>query len=130
MKLTVVKLFEALQLGKEAEKLDPLVQFINGIAEQVVKALQGRLTIRDNAYAEIRELTFKATGIAPWVATFTPAQRTVEGMLLLATQSSDGNTIASWSYVFQSSGAITVSIYPRVGISTQSITAKFAVLFQ
>ena len=132
MKITIPKLFEALQLGKEAEKLEPLVQFVNGAVEQLVKALQLRLTLRDNAYAEIREVTFKKPAGAndPWTAEFTPAQRTVEGVLSLQTQAADGNTVASWRYDFTTRGSIILSVYPRLMTSSVPLTIKFAILFQ
>lgn len=129
MKITIPRLFESFQLGPDAVKLEPLVSFINGAVEQLVKALQLRLTLRDNAFAEIRSLDFKGEGTGPWIQTFTPQQRTVEGIVLLQTESADDNTIASWRYKFLASGAIEIAVYPRVA-STKPITIKFATLFQ
>ena len=129
MKITIAKLFEMGGLPENLQKIEPLVAFINGAVDQLVKALQGRLTLRDNVYCEIREMTFTGTGNTARLQTFTPAQRTVEGVLLLQTESKDGNTIGSWTYRFLASGALEVSIYPRA-VSDLPITAKFAVLFQ
>ena len=132
MRITIPRLFESFALGADAAKLEPLVSFINGSVEQIVKALQSRLTFRDNVYSEIRVLTFKKgkDSNAAWTADFTPAQRTVEGLLILQTEATDGNTIASWSYAFSSSGAIVVQIYPRLMTSDSTITVKCVVLFQ
>lgn len=134
MRITIPKLFELFQLPKPLQGAEPLVAFVNGAVEQIAKALQSRLTLRDNAYVEIRELTFAGSGsdTGPWKQTFTPAQRTVEGILLLQTQSIDTpepNTITSWAYRFLSNGSIEMSVYARAA-STKPITAKFAVLFQ
>jgi len=132
MRITIPKLFEVSQLPQNLQKIEPLVAFVNGAVEQLVKALQGRLTFRDNVYSEIRVLTFKkgTDPNAAWTQEFTPAQRTVEGLLILQTEATDGNTVASWSYVFSSSGAIVVHIYPRLMASTSAITVKCVVLFQ
>ena len=129
MKITIPKLFESFQLGADAAKLDPLVSFINGAIEQVVKALQGRLTLRDNAFSEIRSLEFKDTGPGPWIQTFTPAQRTVEGIIILQTEAADDNTVESWRYKFLANGTIEIAVYPRVA-SALPITIKFVTLFQ
>jgi len=132
MKITVVKLFEALQLGADAAKLEPLVSFLNGAIDQMVRALQGRLTLRDNAQCEIRSVAFNRTtdAAAPWTAEFTPRQRTVEGVLVLQTTASDGNTLASWRYEFTSKGTILLTVYPRLMTSAATLDIKFAVLFQ
>lgn len=132
MKITIPKLFELSALPANMQKIEPLVSFINGAVDQFVKALQGRLTLRDNAYSEIRSLVFKrATDPnAPWTQEFTPAQRTVEGVMILQTESVDGNTLASWTYAFQASGKILVTAYPRLMASPSELTIKFAVLFQ
>ena len=132
MKVTIAKLFEVFQLGPDGKKLEPLVAFLNGAIDQIVKALQGRLTLRDNAFTEIRSLTFtKATDPnTAWTQEFTPAQRTVEGVVILQSEASDGNTVASWSYAFTSKGTIVLSVYPRLMASTSPLTVKLAVLFQ
>ncbi len=138
MKVTVPKLFELFQLDEKLRGVGPLVDFINSSLEQVIKALQGRLTIRDNGFAELRALSFRkpspatdaAGGYFPWEQTFTPAQRTVEGVLLLQTEAKDGNTVASWRWEFLSSGAIRIVVYPRLTTSTEALSVKLAVLFQ
>lgn len=140
MKITIAKLFEALQLGPEAAKLEPLVSFINGSIDQVVRALQNRLTLRDNAQCEIRDVVFRppavladpiTSAVLPWTAEFTPSQRTVEGILVIQTEASDGNTLASWTYAFTSKGTLSLSVFPRVSVaSSKEMTIKFAVLFQ
>lgn len=138
MRVTVPKLFELFQLDEKLRGVGPLVDFLNTSLEQVIKALQGRLTIRDNGFAELRSLEFRkpspatdsAGGYFPWEQTFTPAQRTVEGVLLLQTEAKNGNTVASWRWEFLSNGSIRLTVYPRDTTSNESLTAKFAVLFQ
>lgn len=130
MKITASKLFEAFQLGDAAAKIEPLVSYLNGTFDQLIKALQGRITIRDNVFSEIRELQFAGVATGPRTQTFTPAQRTVEGIVLLQTQAADGNTVASWRWAFLASGAIEITVYPREQAPNAALTAKFAILFQ
>ena len=140
MKITIAKLFEMGGLPENLQKIEPLVAFINGAVDQLVKALQGRLTLRDNVYCEIRTVAFRPPAVLadpvsgalmPWVAEFMPAQRTVEGVVVLQAEATDGNTPGSWSYAFTSKGSLLISVYPRISVATSNeMKVKFAVLFQ
>ena len=59
-KITQVKLFESSSLDQEtAQKIAPLIDFINSGMDQIITALDGKLTFKDNIDAELVTLKVK-----------------------------------------------------------------------
>lgn len=129
MRITISKLFELFQLPQELRTVQPLVDFVNTSVEQLTKALQGRLTLRDNMACEIRTLEFKPSGDTYLPQTFTPSKRNVEGVLLLGSTSEEGNTLNSFQWEWLTSGALRITPYPRNAYPTRPLQAKFVVLY-
>jgi len=64
MKLSITKLFSKESLeDKIVQKLTPLIDFINTSTEQIVRALQNKLTFADNFNCEVKALSDVVHGV-------------------------------------------------------------------
>jgi hypothetical protein len=70
MKLSPVKLFDATQIDPEtAQKLEPLISYMNQNFDVLITALQGKLSFGDNIQGEKKSKIRVTSGIAKIVAT-------------------------------------------------------------
>jgi hypothetical protein len=109
MKVNSVKLFEANQISDEKlrQQLSPLIEFINSTTDQLVRAVQGGITLEDNL--DTQALTIEFThGVSKDVLVKDP-QRILGVLAMKILHSSDAVVGLRWSAT--NTEAISVTLY-------------------
>lgn len=126
MKISSVKLFEVNQLPPDLQaKVSPLVGFVNGLADEVIRALQKKLNFEDNVDAET--IQAKVTHERSTVVVVREAHR-VTGIIPVKVIGELRDAVLGVNWQVRSDGAIDLFVYTARHSKTP-ITCSFLVLY-
>jgi hypothetical protein len=107
LKITQSRLFDKAILGaaKAAQELAAFIDYVNGVNDNVIRALRNELTLTDNMKGQF--ITVELTHAT--ASTVSITQRSIAGIVHMKTTATDGDTLQSFDWQFTSSGQLQIN---------------------
>lgn len=132
MKLSVTKLFSKESLAADlVQKLAPLIDWLNPLSEQVIRALQGKLSFGDNFNCQIKDLTDVIHGstIKVTVAGINPVFMVLPISIMPTGNSTLIEAVPQLAWRLNDVGQLEVTPYMRSASATQKYSLSVLILY-
>jgi len=132
MKLSVTKLFSKESLANDIlQKIEPLINWLNPLSEQLVRALQNKLSFADNFNCQIKELTDVLHGVTikVTVAGINPVFTVLPLSILPTGNSTLAEAVPQLAWRINDQGQLEITPYMRSASSTQKYTVSVLILY-
>lgn len=132
MKLSVTKLFSKESLANDiAQKLSPLIDWVNPFSEQVIRALQNKLSFADNFNCQIKDLTDVLHGVTikVTVSGINPVFAVFPLSILPTGNSTLVEAVPQLAWRLNDLGQLEITPYMRSASATQKYSVSVLILY-